>query len=63
MSLMKRKNANGYVSLATDSLRMERALSVIAACCEVICPALTCRRNQRQSIGFAILAEWIVLKN
>ena len=59
---MKRKDANGYVSLATNSLRMERALDVIATCCGVICLALACRRNQRQSIGFAMLAEWIVLK-
>ena len=54
----EKKNANGYLSL-----RMERALGVTAACCGVICLVLTCRRNQRQSIGFAMLAEWIVLKN
>ena len=63
MPLMKRKNANIYVSFATNSLSMKRALGVIAACCGAICLALTCRRNQRQSIGFAMLAEWIVLKN
>ena len=63
MLLKKRKNANGYVSFATNSLRMERALGVIVACCGVICLALICRRNQRQSICFAMLAEWIGLKN
>ena len=63
MPFMKRKNANGYVSFAANSLRMERALGVIAACCGDICLAVTCRRNQRQSIGFAMLAEWIKLKN
>ena len=59
----EKKNANGYLSFATNSLRMERALGVIAACCGVICLVLTCRRNQRQSIGFAMLAGWIILKN
>ena len=43
-------------------MRMERALGVIAACCGVICLALTCKRNQIERIGFAMLAEWIVLK-
>ena len=60
---MKRKSANGYVSFATNSLMMERASGVKAACCGVICLALICRRNQRPCIGFAMVAEWIVLKN
>ena len=43
---MKRKNANGYVSFAANSLRMERALGVIAACCGDICLAVTCRMDK-----------------